>query len=42
MPNVQNLSEELRKCGVGGRTEIHERVSTVNGNENPMEEGEDP
>jgi len=26
-----------RKCGVRGRTEHHERVSTTNGNKNPKE-----
>jgi len=25
------------KCGVRGRTELHERVSTMNGNKNPKE-----
>jgi len=41
MPTVQNLSEVQRKCGVKGRTELHERQSTMNRN-NPVEEGEDP
>jgi len=42
MPTVQNLSEVQRKCGVRGRTELHERESTMNRNENPVEEGVDP
>jgi len=42
MPTVQNLSEVQRKCGVKGRTELHERESTTNRNKNPMEEGVDP
>jgi len=41
MPTVQNLSEVQRKCGVTGRTEVHERESTMNKN-NPVEEGVDP
>jgi len=41
MPTVQNLSEVQRKCGVKGRTELHERASTMNRN-NPVEEGVDP
>jgi len=41
MPTVQNLSEVQRKCGVKGRTELHERESTMNRN-NPVEEGVDP
>jgi len=41
MPTVQNLSEVQRKCGVKGRTELHERESTMNKN-NPVEEGVDP
>jgi len=41
MPTVQNLSEVQRKCGVKGRTELHERESTINRN-NPVEEGVDP
>ena len=32
MPTVQNLSEVQRKCGVRGRTELHERESTMNRN----------
>jgi len=32
------LSEVQSKCGVRGRTELHERVSTMNGNKNPKEE----
>jgi len=31
------LSEVQSKCGVRGRTELHERVSTMNRNENPKE-----
>jgi len=31
------LSEVQSKCGVRGRTELHERVSTMNGNKNPWE-----
>ena len=42
MPTVQNLSEVQRRCGVMGRTELHERESTTNRNKNPMEEGVDP
>jgi len=42
MPTVQNLSEVQRKCGVKGRTELHERVSTMNRNKNTVEEGVDP
>jgi len=42
MPTVQNLSEVQRKCGVRGSTELHEGGSTMNGNKNPVEEGEDP
>jgi len=42
MPTVQNLSEMQRKCGVRGRTELHERESTMNRNKNPVEEGVDP
>jgi len=41
MPTGQNLSEVQRKCGVKGRTELHERESTMNRN-NPVEEGVDP
>jgi len=41
MPTVQNLSEVQRKCGVKGRTELHERESTMNRN-NPVEQGVDP
>jgi len=33
------LSKVRRKCGVRGRTELHERVSTMNRNKNPKEEG---
>jgi len=42
MPTVQNLREVQRKCGVKGRTELHERESMLNRNKNPMEEGVDP
>jgi len=42
MATVQNLSEVQRKCGVRGRTELHERESTMNRNKNPVEEGVDP
>ena len=31
------LSEVQSKCGVRGRTELHERRSTKNENENPKE-----
>jgi len=31
------LSEVQSKCGVRVRTELHERVATMNGNENPKE-----
>jgi len=31
------LSEVQSKWGVRGRTELHERVSTTNGNRNPKE-----
>jgi len=31
------LSEAQSKCGVRGRTELHERESTTNRNENPKE-----
>jgi len=31
------LSEVQSKCGVRGRTELHERESTKNRNENPKE-----
>jgi len=41
MPTVQNLTEVQRKCGVKGRTELHERESTMQRNKNPMEEGVD-
>ena len=42
MPTGQNLSKVQRKCGVKGRTELHERESMMNRNENPLEEGVDP
>jgi len=32
------LSEVQSKCGVTGRTELHEWVSTMNWNKNPKEE----
>jgi len=41
LPTVQNLSEVRRKCGVRGRTELHERESTMNRNKNPVEKGVD-
>jgi len=31
------LSEVQSKCEVRGRTELHERVSTINRNKNPEE-----
>jgi len=31
------LSEVLSKCRARGRTELHERASTMNGNKNPKE-----
>jgi len=31
------LSEVQSKCGVRGRTELHELVSTMNRNKNPKE-----
>jgi len=31
------LGEVQSKYGVRGRTELHERVSTMNGNKNPKE-----
>jgi len=31
------LSEVQGKCGVRGRTELHELVSRMNGNKNPKE-----
>jgi len=31
------LSEMQSKCGVRGRTELHEQASTMNGNKNPKE-----
>jgi len=42
MQTVQNLSEVQRKCGVRGRTELHEPESMMHRNKNPMEEGVDP
>jgi len=36
---VHNLSEVQRKCGVRGRTGLHERESTTNKNQNPVEGG---
>jgi len=39
MLTVQNLIEVQRKCGVRvGTTELHERESTMNGNNNPIQE----
>jgi len=32
-------SEVQRKCRVRGRTELHERVSTMNENKNPKRRG---
>jgi len=37
LPTVQMLSEVQSKCGVRGRTELHEWVSTMNRNKNPKE-----
>ena len=34
---MQMLSEVQSKCGVRGRTKLHEGVSTTNENENPEE-----
>jgi len=42
MLTVQNLSEVQRTCRVRGRTELHERESTMNRNKNPVEKGVDP
>ena len=42
MLTMQNLSEVQRKCGIMGRTELHERESTMNRNKNSVEEGVDP
>jgi len=42
MPTVQNLSEVQRKCGVRGKTKLHEQESTMNRNKNPVEEEVDP
>jgi len=42
MPTVQNPSEVQRKCGVRGRTELHERELVMNKNKNPVEEGVNP
>jgi len=39
MPTVQNLSEVQKKCGVRGRTKLHERESMMNENKNPVEGG---
>jgi len=36
-PTVQTLSEVQNAYGVRGRTELHERVSTMNENKNPKE-----
>jgi len=35
-PNMQTLTAEQKAGGVRGRTELHERVSTMNKNENPQ------
>jgi len=37
LPTVQKLSELQSKCGLRGRTELHDLVSTMNENENPKE-----
>jgi len=37
LPTVPALSQVQSKCGVRGRTELHEQVSTKNRNENPKE-----
>jgi len=42
MLTVQNPREVQRKCGVRGRTEFHERESTMNRNKNHVEEGVHP
>jgi len=42
MPTVQNLSEVQRKCGIMGRTELHEWETTRNRNKNPVKEWVDP
>jgi len=42
LPTMQMLSEVQSKCGVRGRTELHERASTKNENENPKEGGAGP
>ena len=34
-PTVQNAKRGANKSGVRGRTELHERVSTINANRNP-------
>jgi len=39
---VPMLSEGQSKCGVRGRTELHERGSTKNKNENRKEGGAGP
>jgi len=36
------LSEGQSKCGVRWRTELHDRASTKNENENPKERGAGP
>ena len=41
MPTVQNLSEVQRKYRVSGRTELHERGSTMNEGKNPTEGGQE-
>jgi len=42
IPTVQNLREGQRKCGVRGRTKLHERESRTNRNKNPVEVWVDP
>ena len=42
MLTVQNLREVQRKCGVMGRTKLHEPESTMNRNKNPVEKGVHP
>ena len=42
MPTMDNLSEVQRECRTRGRTKLHEWVSTMNRNENSVEEGVDP
>ena len=42
MPTVQNLSQEQRKYRVRGRSELHERESTMYRNKNRGKEGVHP